>query len=208
MAESKTRIYEEGNYGFMIAPLNTDGTYGDVQKIEGMVSIDCTMSRTVTNTPADDIVDYITRTSPESGEGTLTFRGLSVEDYEKLYNSITDENGALTFGRRVSPKKVGISFFNTQSYKDALGEEKSSTNKFTLNSVIFQLPNLSTTTMAEDDTTTRDFELSFNANAYNFTNKKGGSDRVTWSIVNSEDNADIWENVKDEIYVPDKDYTA
>lgn len=198
MAETKTRIYEEGNYGFMIAPLQSDNSYGEVETISGMISIDCTMTRTTTNTAADDIADYLTRTSPETGEGTLTFVGLTKEDYSKLYNAITDSNNVLVFGRKNSTKKVGISFFNTQNYS-----EGSSTNKFTLNNVTFAMPNVSTTTIAEDDTTIRSFALSFTANPYNYTNSSSNADRCTWSLINSVDDAAIWEDVKDTIYVPD-----
>lgn len=200
MAEGdKTRIYEEGNYGFMIQTLKSDGTYeGTPTKIAGMVSIDCTMSRTITNTAADDITDYITRVSPETGEGTLTFIGLTKEDYKALYNAIVDSNGVLVFGKKNSTKKVGISFFNTQNYA-----EGSSINKFTLNNVTFSLPNVSTTTIAEDDTTIRSFALSFTANPLNYTDNTSKPDRVTWSLINSKDDSEIWEAVKDTIYVPD-----
>ena len=208
MAETqKTRVYEEGNYGFMIAPLYTDNTYGDVTTISGMVSIDCTMSRTITNTAADDITDYLTRVSPETGEGTLTFIGLSKEDYEKLYGAITDNNGVLVMGRKNSTKKVGISFFNTQNYKDDSSSDVSAINKFTLNNVLFSLPNLSTTTLAEDDTTIREFALSFTANPFYYTDSSGNQDRCTWSLINSVDDSEIWDNVKDEIYIPDHDYS-
>ena len=200
MAETdKTRIYEEGNYGFMVQTLKSDGTYeGTPVKIEGLISIDCTMSRTITNTAADDITDYITRVSPETGEGTITFTGLSKDSYKALFNAITDTNGVLVFGKKNNTKKVGVSFFNTQNYA-----EGSSINKFTLNNVTFSLPNLSTTTIAEDNTTIRSFALSFTANPLNYTDNTGNPDRVTWSLINSVDDSDIWENVKDTIYVPD-----
>lgn len=200
MAETdKTRIYEEGNYGFMVQALKSDGTYeGTPVKIEGLISIDCTMSRTITNTAADDITDYITRVSPETGEGTITFTGLSKDSYKALFNAITDTNGVLVFGKKNNTKKVGVSFFNTQNYA-----EGSSINKFTLNNVTFSLPNLSTTTIAEDDTTIRSFALSFTANPLNYTDNTSKPDRVTWSLINSKDDSEIWEAVKDTIYVPD-----
>lgn len=211
MAETtKTHIYEEGNKKFQIAELRADGTYGEVATIEGLISVDCTMSSTTTNTAADDDTTYLTRTSPVTGEGTITFVGLSQADYLKLYpESIKDGNGALVFGRQGSPKRVGISFINTQVYKDAMGEEKVSTNKFTINNVVFQMPNISTTTVSEDSTNVREFELSFNAYPYNFP-AENPTDRVTWSIVNSADIGEgaKWSEIEKNIYVPNKDYSG
>lgn len=204
MAESeKTRIYEEGNNGFMIAPIQADGSYGEVIKISGLISVDITMSNTKTAIAADDVTDYIIKQSGTKGEGTITFAGLSKADYAALYDKITDSNGALTFGRRGSPKKVGFSFLNTQEYL-----EGSSVNKFTINNAYFSIPNLSTTTLAEDDNTIRSLALSVTCSPYTYETTDGKKDTVTWTVLNSEDNVDIWDNVKDQIYVPDKTYSS
>jgi len=196
---TQTRVYEEGNYGLKVFPLNSDGTYGTGYAVEGTVNVDITFSRTRTNTPADDVVDYLNRTSPEKGEGTITLIGLKLSDYQKLYNNIIDTNGVIVGGRTNQSKRLGVIFYNTKNY-----EEGSSTNMFVLPNVTFELPNLSTTTIAEDDTTIRAFELSVTANPMNFTYNSGANkDRYTWAVVNSVDNSTIWNNVKDTVYVPE-----
>lgn len=204
----KTKIYEEGNYGFMIAPLNLDNTYGEISKISGLVSIDCTMSRTITNTAADDESDYLTRVSPETGEGTITFIGLPKEELVKLYDAVTDDNNVFVSGRKGMLKKVGISFFNTEKAKYSSNSDVSSINKITFHNVIISPPNVSTTTVAEDDTTIREFALSFTANPFHFTTSSGIRDRCTWSLINSDRDSGIWDKVKDIMYIPNGDYTG
>ena len=200
MAESK-RIYEEGNYEFQIATLNeSEGTYGEVTTIEGLVNVDITMSQTTSNIAADNKTDYLTRKSAMKGSGTITFIGLSKEDYQKLYNLYLDKNTVIVFGSDVAPRKVGISFKNKQG--SLTGD---SINKFTLNNCVFDLPNLSTQTIQEDDTTIRSFALNVNVNPLEFTNQEGNKDRVTFSLINSVDDTAIWEKVKDLIYVPDQE---
>lgn len=197
MANDQNRVFEEGNYGLKVFPLNSDGTYGTGYAVEGTVSVDITFSRTRTNTPADDVTDYLNRTSPEKGEGTLTLVGLKKTDYAAFYNNVVDTDGVIVGGRKNQTKRLGVIFYNTKNY-----EGGSSTNMFVLPNVTFELPNLSTTTIAEDDTTIRAFELAITANSVSFETAGGGKDRYTWAVVNSVDNVDIYDDVKDTIYVP------
>ena len=84
MAEEKSRIYENGNYGFIVAALNEkDGTYEAAETIEGLINVDITMSQTSSDIAADDITDYATLIGNVTGEGTITFVGLKKADYEK-----------------------------------------------------------------------------------------------------------------------------
>lgn len=106
MAEEKSRIYENGNYGFIVAALNEkDGTYEAAETIEGLINVDITMSQTSSDIAADDITDYATLIGDVTGEGTITFVGLKKADYEKLYNAITDNNGAIVFGKKRRQRK-------------------------------------------------------------------------------------------------------
>lgn len=200
--ENKTRIYEEGNYDLRIAPVNTigDGYDEPVTVINGLMKVDITFSQTETNTPADDITDYLSRRSPVKGEGTITFAGLTKAMYKLLYNNIVDSNGVIVVGRGGKPKKVGISFKNT-----CQAEEGSSENMFTINNATFSVPNINTQSIAEDDTTIRDFALSVKCNPFNYTTSEGKKDRVTYSILNSVDDEAIYEKVKETIYIPDTD---
>jgi hypothetical protein len=75
---------------------------------------------------------------------------------------------------------------------------------FVLPNVTFEMPNISTQTVSEDDTTIREFALTVQANAQAYTTSDNKKDRYTCAIVNSVDNADIYDTVKDTVYVPDK----
>lgn len=204
MAETKNRIHEIGNYGLMVATLNeADNSYEAAEAIEGTISVDITMSQTSSNIAADDVTDYITLNGAVKGEGTITFVGLKKDDYKRLYNAITDTNGVVVFGKQVAPKKVGITFFNTQEYSGG-----SSENKFTLNNCVFSVPNIQTQTMQEGDNTIRTFALSVTCNPYYYTDTDGKRQRVTASLLNSEEDSVIYKTVREQIYIPDKDYTS
>ena len=199
----KSRLYQEGNYGMKVFALTYDesgnATYGEPQAIQGLVNVDITFSRTRTKTAADDVVDYLNRTSPEKGDGTITLLGLSTADYQKLYNNIVDSKGVVVIGRKAQTKRLGVIFYNTENY-----EGSSSENMFVLPNVTFEMPNISTQTIAEDDTTIREFALTVQANAQAYMTSDNKKDRYTCAIVNSVDNADIYDTVKDTVYVPDK----
>lgn len=180
------KVYEEGNNGFFVVPLNEDGSYKneELKFIKGMVSLDGTVTQTSDKIAADDDVSYLTRISPATIDGTVTFIGLSDEDYDALYGAIRDTNDVLLFGANVQPHRLGFVFFNTTHSIDATGEETVSTNAHVFFNVTFALPNVSTATVSEDSTDVRAFELTFNASAYNYgINKRG-----TYARINSVKN--------------------
>lgn len=198
---AKTRVYEEGNYGLTVfKKTDTSGnpTYGEGTTIDGLVSVDITFSSTRTKTSADDIPDYLNRVSPVKGEGTIKLLGFTKKMYEQFFNNIVDTKGVVVLGKKAQTKSVGLIFYNTENY-----EGGSSENMFVLPNVTMELPNLSTTTLAEDDTTTRDYELTITATAQNYTDESGKRDRYTCAILNSEDNKDIYATAKGKIYFPD-----
>ena len=200
MPNETQRIYEEGNYGFMCAELQDNNTYGEVSKIEGLVSVSLTFSQTTEQKAADDNPSYVTTQSPLKGEGTITFFGMTKQNYIDLYRNVTDSKGALVFGRRGVAKRLGVSFFNTSV--SATGK---STNKITLNNVLFSLPPFNSQTLQEDDTTIREFAIPVTCSAYSFTAEDGTKDTVTWSILNSETDSALFTAYKEEIYIPDSD---
>ena len=200
----KKRFYEEGNYGLTIfdrTVTDTTPAYGEGVKIDGLVSVDLTFSSTRTATSADDVVDYLNRTSPVKADGTITLIGFTNAMYRKFYNNIADNKGAIVIGKKQQSKAVGLVFYNTENY-----EGGSSENMFVLPNVVFELPNLSTTTLAEDDTTIRDFTLTVSAKSQNYQYEDGETvkrDRFTCAILNSVDNADIYQTNRGKIYLPD-----
>ncbi|MDE6965517.1 MAG: hypothetical protein K2O94_00910 [Clostridiales bacterium] len=206
MAEVETitlPFIEEGNNGFDIYTLNADGTHGAGENIKGMVSFSGNITMETTNLPADDDTTYFSRGKPVTADGTVAFRGLTVADYKKMYNNCTDSNNVLILGRRGMTKKVGIAFNNTRVYSDGTTSE----NRICFLNLTFSLPSIETQTIAEDDDTVRPFSVPFKANPYNYINKNGKRDHATISLPNSKDNSDIWDKVKDKLYIPDMDLT-
>lgn len=194
---------EEGNKGFDVYPHNTDGTIGTGSHIKGLVSFSGNLTMEVTNLPADDDITYLQREKPVTADGTVTFRGLTVDNYKKMYNNVTDANNVVVFGRRGMAKKVGIAFNNTRVYADGTTAEQ----RICFLNITFSLPPIETQTIQEDDNTVRDFAVPFKASSYNYTKKDGTSDRATVTTPNSKDNADIWDKIKDKLYIPDMDVT-
>ena len=196
-------VYQEGNYGLKVFPLNADGTYGTGASVEGLATVDITFTSTKTNTPADDEIDYLHRESPLKGEGTITLIGLKNADYAKFYANCVDTNGAVIGGKKNQSKKVGVIFFNTITYKDSSNNTVSVENMFSLPNCIFSLPNIQTQTVQEDDTTIRSFELGVECNPLNYTATGGAKERFTWSQISAVEAGENWATVKTAIYKPD-----
>ena len=199
MAEEKFKVYEEGNKNFRVAEYNTvNGTYGKPTKIDGLVNVDITFSRTTDKKAADDIPDYLLRRSPLSGSGTITFIGLTKEQHELLYVNILDDNGVLTFGDTGEPKHVGIMYDDTEGSTSG-----SSVNRMVLYNCVFDDPNLGTQTKADDNTDIRDYTLNVTVTAVQINNKS-----VTYSKLNSIDDKEIFDTTEEAMYNPNGANTA
>lgn len=194
---------EEGNKGFDTYPMNSDNTFGTKAHISGMISLSATITAETVNVAADDDPTYITREKPVYVDGTLTLAKISTDDYKALYANVTDGNSAIVFGRRGMAKQIGFAFNNTQVFKDGTTAE----NRICFLNARFSLPPIETQTIEEDSDTVRPFAVPFKAYTYNYTRKDGKSDRAAITIVNSKDNSDIWDKVKDKLYIPDMDLT-
>lgn len=194
------RFIEEGNNGFEVFPI-IDGKHAEEgTKIKGMVSFSGTISSDITNIAADDDPSYLQREKPPTiSDGTVKFAGLTKEDYKLLYNNTTDSNGVLIFGRRGMAKKVGIAFNNTRVNADGT----TSINRFSILNITFSLPPIETQTVKEDDDTVRAFSVPYKATTYSYTTQDGKPDRALITMVNSEDDKDIWDEVKNKLYIPD-----
>lgn len=181
MGDNKFRVYEEGNKNFRVCEYDpVEGAYGALSSIPGLVNVDITFSRTTDKKAADDITDYIVRRSPLTGSGTVTFIGLTKEQYKLLYNNIVDEKDVLTFGDTGEPKRLGIMFDNTEGSSSG-----TSTNRMVLYNVVFDDPNLGTATKAEDNTDIRDYTLNVTVSAVQTPDGKS----KTYSKLNSVDDA-------------------
>lgn len=157
------KFYEEGNDGFYIFSKSDSNEYTSPKHIKGLISFDGSWSRSVDKKAADDQTNYLIRVSPATVTGTISVIGLSNEDYVTLYgSSVKDKNGVVGFGNTNEPNKVGVVFFNKlHNIKDGVDTVIKQAHCFY--SVTFDLPPITTTTLAEDSTDTRPFELSFTA---------------------------------------------
>lgn len=177
-----TKIYQEGNNGFSIIDSGSEKVTS--AQIRGLISLEGTVSQTESKTAADDDIAYLIRRSPVTIEGTVTFVGLSKADYDLLLGSITDENGAIVYGENTA-KPVTFVFYNTQHDIAADGTDTVTENAHIFYNATFSLPNITTTTIAEDDTTIRPFELSFTANPKIMTAADEKDHKITYACLNS-----------------------
>lgn len=209
MAETvERRLYQEGNKDLKIIPIDfstgAEGTFGTAEPFEGLVSVDITFSRTVSNKAAEDKPDYLRRESQEKGEGTITVVGIPYKQYKTLYNNIVDSNGVIVMGDRNQSKKVGVSFTNTSNYVDETGASVSSENMFFMPSVVFGLPNLVTSTLSEGENAEVDVAIPVTCSARKYT-KKGGKDGYYTRVkLNSVNNESVYASAKQKgWYIPD-----
>jgi hypothetical protein len=104
-------------------------------------------------------------------------------------------NGAVVIsGKSAKPKQVAFGYYSQ------VGD--GSESMFTIYKAIFSLPSLNSVTF--DGKTIRDLTLNVKIAPYTYTDADGKLQQATYSIINSETNNDIWSDVQDEIYIPDK----
>lgn len=183
-----TKIYQEGNKGFLVYEFQEGGYATKATAIRGLISLEGTVSQTESKTAADDDIAYLIRRSPVTIEGTITFVGLSADDYKAFLGAITDQKGAIVYGENTA-KQIGFVFLNTEHNINAEGTDTQSENAHVFYNATFSLPNISTTTIAEDDTTIRSFELSFTANPRILTADDDKEHKITYACVNSAKDA-------------------
>ena len=190
-----SQLYETGNRKFFAAELKTDGTFGEKTYHEGLVEVKLEFSQEVTEINADDNPAYITLASAVTGEGTVKFAVLPYSVYSKFFNVTTDMNGAVVIsGKSAKPKQVAFGYYSQ------VGD--GSESMFTIYKATFSLPSLNSVTF--DGKTIRDLTLNVKIAPYTYTDADGKLQQATYSIINSETNNDIWSDVQDDIYIPDK----
>lgn len=190
-----SQLYETGNRKFFAAELKTDGTFGDKTYHEGLVEVKLEFSQEVTEINADDNPAYITLASAVTGEGTVKFAVLPYSVYSKFFNVTIDMNGAVVIsGKSAKPKQVAFGYYSQ------VGD--GSESMFTIYKATFSLPSLNSVTF--DGKTIRDLTLNVKIAPYTYTDADGKLQQATYSIINSETNKDIWSDVQDDIYIPDK----
>ena len=190
-----SQLYETGNRKFFAAELKSDNTYGRKTYHEGLVEVKLDFTQEITEISADDDPAFITLGSAVTGSGTVKFAVLPYSVYSKFFNVTTDMNGAVVIsGKSAKPKQVAFGYYSQ------VGD--GSESMFTIYKASFSLPSLNSVSF--DGKTIRDLTLDVKIAPYSYTDSQGKLQQATYSIINSESNKDIWSEVQDEIYIPDK----
>lgn len=193
------KVVEKGNFDLYIQKRVNDILIGDIVHVQGLISVDLTLSQEVTNVAADDNPTYVSTTPPVTGDGTITILSMSYSDYEKIWSVYKDDNGALWFGGNTMADKVGLAYKTTTT--DALGVE--SNNMISFPNMTISLPPKVSSTIDEDGGEISNVEMPVTINPVFWEDSLGQRKRATFGIINSIDNADIWADLKDTIFTPE-----
>lgn len=188
-----SQLYETGNKKFFAAAVNPDGTFGKKEYHEGLMEVSIEFKTETTEINADDNVSFIRLNTQVTGEGTIKFAVLPFNVYSKFFDVKIDSNGAVVIKSKTQSKEVAFGYYSS------VGD--GSESMFTMYRAVFQLPSLSSTSF--DGKTIRDLTLNVKVYPYDYINIENEPDKVTYTILNSNLNKDIWAKVQDEIYVPD-----
>jgi hypothetical protein len=188
-----SQLYETGNKKFFAASIDENGVFGAKEYREGLMEVSIEFKSETTDISADDDPAFVRLNSPLTGEGTVKFAVLPFAVYSKFFDVTTDKNGAVLIKSGAKSKEVAFGFYTS------VGD--GSESMFTMYRAVFKLPALSSVSM--DGKTIRDLTLSVNVYPFEYVGEDAKREKVTYTIVNSNLNADIWKMVQDEIYIPD-----
>ena len=188
-----SQLYETGNKKFFAAELNPDGTFGTKEYHQGLMEVNIEFKSETTDINADDNISFIRLNTQVQGEGTIKFAVLPFNVYSKFFDVKIDKNGAIVIKSKSKSKEVAFGYYTS------VGD--GSESMFTMYKAVFQLPALASTSF--DGQTIRDLTLNVKVYPYDYINSDDKPDKVTYTILNSNLNSDIWNDVQDEIYVPD-----
>ena len=177
----------------MTAELLPDGTFGEKEYHEGLMEVNLEFKSESTDINADDNISFIRLNTQVKGEGTIKFAVLPFNVYSKFFDVKIDKNGAIVIKSKTKSKEVAFGYYSS------VGD--GSESMFTMYRAVFQLPALASTSF--DGQTIRDLTLNVKVYPYDYINDEDKPDKVTYTILNSNLNSDIWADVQDAIYVPD-----
>ena len=188
-----SQLYETGNKKFFAAQLNADGTFGKKEYHEGLMEVNIEFKSETTEIGADDDVAFIRLNTQVQGEGTIKFAVLPFNVYSKFFDVKVDKNGAIIIKSKTKSKELAFGYYSS------VGD--GSESMFTMYRAVFQLPALSSVSF--DGKTIRNLTLNVKVYPYEYISTENEPDKVTYTILNSNINKDIWSKVQTEIYVPD-----
>ena len=188
-----SQLYETGNKKFFAAQLNADGTFGKKEYHEGLMEVNIEFKSETTEIGADDDVAFIRLNTQVQGEGTIKFAVLPFNVYSKFFDVKVDKNGAIIIKSKTKSKELAFGYYSS------VGD--GSESMFTMYRAVFQLPALSSVSF--DGKTIRNLTLNVKVYPYEYISTENEPDKVTYTILNSNINKDIWSKVQTNIYVPD-----
>ena len=188
------RIAFTGNKGLLTRTLNNDATayVGEPVKWVGLISIDVSFDLPSTPFPDDDIPDALVVNGTPSGSGTITLRGIHIDDYTNLVSAIKNTTGTrIRFGEDLPPLRFSFS-----------ANESSVVNDMELKHIFYNcrmtsIPAFSSSTKTEGEPTLRDIAIPITLTPLFYNDKKN---RAIYDIVTSED-VDF-NNLEDTIVFP------
>ena len=192
-AVNVSQLYETGNKKFFAATLNPDGTFGEKQYHQGLMEVSIEFKSETTEINADDDVSFIRLNTQVTGEGTIKFAVLPFNVYSKFFDVKIDKNGAVIIKSKTKSKELAFGYYSS------VGD--GSESMFTMYRAVFQLPTLSS--ISFDGKTIRNLTLNVKVYPHEYINTENEPDKVTYTILNSNLNKDIWAKVQDAIYIPD-----
>ena len=190
-----SQLYETGNKKFFASSLDDEGVFGDKEYHEGLMEVSIEFKSESTDISADDDPAFIRLNSPLTGEGTVKFAVLPFAVYSKFFDVTTDRNGAVVIKSGAKSKEVAFGFYTS------VGD--GSESMFTLYRATFQLPALSS--ISFDGKTIRDLTLNVAVYPFEYITEDEKKEKVTYTILNSKLNEDIWDKVQEDIYIPDSE---
>jgi hypothetical protein len=194
------KITRRGLHNVLTQKLNSDfsGYTDDAAKWTGDTEIEFTPSRQVDNLASGDDPAWDVIKGPVTGTIKIKFHDIAIDCMEHLLSVTYDAvNGICVGDNEDADCFIGISFDETIKYNGTV-----SNNKTILYKVLFDLPTITSKTVAEGDNALSEVELNGKAYPVFFNKANGTTGRRTYSIVNSKLNANKYEANKDCIVFP------
>lgn len=106
------KVIAFGNRRFIIHGLNTESNNyeNEALHIKGLVNFSMDFTQETTPYEADDDPEYIAINGTPSGSGTATLRGLSNDDYPRIYPAVSGSGGGVHYGEDLPVKYFGFIF--------------------------------------------------------------------------------------------------
>jgi len=191
MANSK--FYEYGVAKLIVADYNGDGTYGEPVEISGLMSVNITFSQKETYYSADNDPKYLTTQAPTTAEGTIKIIGLPIEDYNKFFNTVTDNKGGVIIGDDVPVKHIGISYVTSSANEDSTDQIK-----FTMFDCTATLPAETSESSTTDDVKVKDVSIAVSASRIYANGHYMTASKISKSAAGAD-----WSTIENQIYVPE-----